>query len=406
MSLVARKSQQWFDALIAQYGRLLNWVLDHQPLTLLVAVGTLGLTVFLYIVIPKGFFPVQDTGLIQGISEAAPSVSFEAMAQRQQALAAAILKDPDVVSLSSFIGVDGTNTTLNSGRFLINLKPRDATKHLGQRRDPATGAGDARCRRDLALHAAGAGSDHRRDGQPLAISIRAGGRQPERVLDLGSEIARSVCSNCRRSRMSPAITRENGLSAYIQIDRPTAARFGITPATVDNALYDLFGQRIVSTIFTQSNQYRVILEADPDLQQSLSSLGQIYLPSSTATNGQVPLSAIAQVEEQTAPLRDQPSRPISVDYRVVQSGTRRIARRGGRCDQASRAGNRHARQHDHRLPGRGAGVSGRARQRARADHRGDHHDVYRAGCALRELHPPDHDPLDTCLRPVSERCWR
>ena len=106
-------------------GRLLNWVLDHQPLTLLVAVGTLGLTVFLYIVIPKGFFPVQDTGLIQGISEAEPSVSFEAMAQRQQALAAAILKDPDVVSLSSFIGVDGTNSTLNTGRFLINLKPRD-----------------------------------------------------------------------------------------------------------------------------------------------------------------------------------------------------------------------------------------------------------------------------------------
>ncbi|HEX3522028.1 MAG TPA: efflux RND transporter permease subunit, partial [Stellaceae bacterium] len=125
LSLVARKSQEWFDALIAQYGRLLSWVLDHQPLTLLVAVGTLGLTVFLYIVIPKGFFPVQDTGLIQGISEAEPSVSFEAMAQRQQALAAAILKDPDVVSLSSFIGVDGTNSTLNTGRFLINLKPRD-----------------------------------------------------------------------------------------------------------------------------------------------------------------------------------------------------------------------------------------------------------------------------------------
>src|SRR5206468_5046308 len=117
-------SQQWFDALIARYGRVLRWVLDHQPLTLLVAVATLVLTGFLYVVIPKGFFPVQDTGLIQGISEAAPSVSFAAMAQRQQALAAAILKDPDVVSLSSFIGVDGTNPTLNTGRFLINLKPQ------------------------------------------------------------------------------------------------------------------------------------------------------------------------------------------------------------------------------------------------------------------------------------------
>src|SRR5437879_7488238 len=125
MSPIARRSQEWFDRVIAQYGRLLNWVLDHQPLTLLVAVATLALTVFFYIVIPKGFFPVQDTGLIQGISEAAPSVSFATMAERQQALAAVILKDPDVVSLSSFIGVDGTNTTLNTGRLLINLRPRD-----------------------------------------------------------------------------------------------------------------------------------------------------------------------------------------------------------------------------------------------------------------------------------------
>src|SRR6202030_244004 len=125
LSTAGRRSQEWFDRLIAEYGRVLNWVLDHQPLTLLVAIITLGLTVFLYVAIPKGFFPVQDTGLIQGISEASSSVSFAAMAERQQALAAAILKDPDVVSLSSFIGVDGTNATLNEGRFLINLKPRD-----------------------------------------------------------------------------------------------------------------------------------------------------------------------------------------------------------------------------------------------------------------------------------------
>src|SRR5262249_23246140 len=125
MSWLARSSQQWFDTLIARYGTLLDWVLDHQPLTLLVAVSTLVLTVFLYVVIPKGFFPVQDTGLIQGISGASPSISFAAMGQRQQALAAAILEAPDVLSLSSFIGVDGINPTLNTGRFLINLKPRD-----------------------------------------------------------------------------------------------------------------------------------------------------------------------------------------------------------------------------------------------------------------------------------------
>jgi len=301
MSLVARKSQEWFDALIAQYGRLLNWVLDHQPLTLLVAVGTLGLTVFLYIVIPKGFFPVQDTGLIQGISEAEPSVSFEAMAQRQQALAAAILKDPDVVSLSSFIGVDGTNSTLNTGRLLINLKPRDE-RH--------TSASNVIRRLERETQDVAGISLYMQPVQDLTIDATVSRSQYQFVLEDANpnEFSTWVPKLLERLQQLPQLEdvssnyAENGVSAYIQIDRPTAARFGITPATVDNALYDSFGQRIVSTIFTQSNQYRVILEADPELQKSLSSLGQIYLPSSTATNGQVPLSAIAQVEEQTAPL--------------------------------------------------------------------------------------------------------
>ena len=301
MSLAARKSQEWFDALIAQYGRLLNWVLDHQPLTLLVALGTLGLTVFLYIVIPKGFFPVQDTGLIQGISEAEPSVSFEAMAQRQQALAAAILKDPDVVSLSSFIGVDGTNSTLNTGRLLINLKPRDE-RH--------TSASNVIRRLERETQDVAGISLYMQPVQDLTIDATVSRSQYQFVLEDANpnEFSTWVPKLLERLQQLPQLEdvssnyAENGVSAYIQIDRPTAARFGITPATVDNALYDSFGQRIVSTIFTQSNQYRVILEADPELQKSLSSLGQIYLPSSTATNGQVPLSAIAQVEEQTAPL--------------------------------------------------------------------------------------------------------
>jgi multidrug efflux pump len=301
MSLVARKSQEWFDALIAQYGRLLNWVLDHQPLTLLVALGTLGLTVFLYVVIPKGFFPVQDTGLIQGISEAEPSVSFEAMAQRQQALAAAILKDPDVVSLSSFIGVDGTNSTLNTGRLLINLKPRDE-RH--------TSASNVIRRLERETQDVAGISLYMQPVQDLTIDATVSRSQYQFVLEDANpnEFSTWVPKLLERLQQLPQLEdvssnyAENGVSAYIQIDRPTAARFGITPATVDNALYDSFGQRIVSTIFTQSNQYRVILEADPELQKSLSSLGQIYLPSSTATNGQVPLSAIAQVEEQTAPL--------------------------------------------------------------------------------------------------------
>jgi len=302
MSLVARKNRQWFEALIAQYGRLLNWVLDHRPLTLLVAVGTLGVTVFLYIVIPKGFFPVQDTGLIQGISEAEPSVSFEAMAQRQQALAAAILRDPDVVSLSSFIGVDGTNTTLNTGRLLMNLKPRN------QRRSSAS---DVIRRLERETQNVAGIALYMQPVQDLTIDATVSRSQYQFVLEDAnpSEFTTWVPKLIERLQQLPQIEdvtsnyAENGLSAYILIDRPTAARFGITPATVDNALYDSFGQRIVSTIFTQSNQYRVILEADPELQKSLSSLSQLYLPSSTATNGQVPLSALAHVEEQTAPLQ-------------------------------------------------------------------------------------------------------
>ncbi|MGH7047599.1 MAG: MdtB/MuxB family multidrug efflux RND transporter permease subunit [Stellaceae bacterium] len=301
MSWVARKSGEWFDALIARYGRLLNWVLDHQPLTLVVAVATLVLTVLLYIVIPKGFFPVQDTGLIQGISVASPSVSFTAMSQRQQALGDAILKDPDVTSLTSFIGVDGTNTTLDSGRFLINLKPRD------QR---SLSASDVIRRIERETAKIAGIQLYMQPVQDLTIDATVSRSQYQFALEDANadEFARWVPKLLQRLDQIPQIEgvsssySENGLSAYVNIDRATAARFGITPATVDNALYDSFGQRIVSTIFTQSNQYRVILQADPSMQRSLSALGQIYLPSSTVANGQVPLSAIAQIEEQTAPL--------------------------------------------------------------------------------------------------------
>ncbi|HEV7997517.1 MAG TPA: MdtB/MuxB family multidrug efflux RND transporter permease subunit [Stellaceae bacterium] len=301
MSRFARKSGEWFDALIARYGRLLNWVLDHQPLTLIVAAATLALTVLLYVVIPKGFFPVQDTGLIQGISVASPSVSFAAMSERQQALASAILEDPAVASLTSFIGVDGTNTTLDSGRFLINLKPlnqrnltaSDVIRRLGQETAKVSG---------IRLYM--------QPVQDLTIDSTVSRSEYQFALEDANagEFAVWVPKLLQKLDQIPEIEdvassySENGLSAYVNIDRATASRFGITPATVDNALYDSFGQRIVSTIFTQSNQYRVILEADPLQQQSLSSLGSIYLPSSTATNGQVPLSAIAQVEQQTASL--------------------------------------------------------------------------------------------------------
>jgi multidrug efflux pump len=297
-----RKNREWFEALVRQYDRSLGWVLDRQAATLAVAVATLVLTAVLYVVIPKGFFPVQDTGVIQGVSEAAQSVSYAAMAERQQALAEAILKDPDVDSLSSFIGVDGTNTTLNSGRLLINLKPHDERQ-----------AGVSEVIHRLAEETAGLPgvSLYMQPVQDLTIDATVSRTQYRFVLEdanpgeLASWTPKLVDRLSRLPQLEDVASdmQQQGLSAYVVIDRDTAARFGITPATVDNALYDAFGQRIISTIFTQSNQYRVILEADPAFQSELRSLDSIYLPSSTSVGGQVPLSAVAHFEEQTAPLQ-------------------------------------------------------------------------------------------------------
>ena len=296
-----RRSREWFDRLIAFYGRLLTWVLDRQTATLLVALATLALTAVLYVVIPKGFFPVQDTGLVQGISEAPQSVSFSAMAERQQALAQAILQDPDVDSLSSFIGVDGTNTTLNSGRFLINLKP-----HETRAADVTTVI--ARLRQETA--SVSGIMLYMQPVQDLSIEDTVSRTQYQFVLEdanpdeLAAWTPRLVAKLAQVPQLAEVTSdvQAQGLSAYLEIDRDTAGRFGITPATIDNALYDSFGQRIVSTIYTNSNQYRVILESDPALQASLDSLASIYLPSSTGT-GQVPLSAVTQLREQTAPLQ-------------------------------------------------------------------------------------------------------
>ncbi len=301
MSRVARVSQTWFDRVIVGYGRMLHWVLEHQPFTLTVAVMTLALTVIAYVAIPKGFFPVQDTGLIQGISEASTGVSFAAMAERQEALARAILKDPDVVSLSSFIGVDGTNPTLNEGRMLINLKPVDE-------RTASASAIIRRLQREIA--SIPGITLYMQPVQDLTIDATVSRGQYQFALEDANpdEFATWVPRLMQKLEQLPQLAdvatsySQNAPSAYIRIDRATAARFGITPATIDNALYDSFGQRIISTIFTQSNQYRVILEAAPKEQQSLASLDAIYLPSSTAIGGEVPLSALAQVVEETAPI--------------------------------------------------------------------------------------------------------
>jgi len=301
-NLFARRSREGFDWLIARYDSALQWVLDRQGLTLLVAVVTVIVTAFLYVAIPKGFFPTQDTGVIQGISQAEPTVSYAAMSRAQLGLAEAILKDQDVVSLTSFIGVDGTNTTLNSGRFLINLKPYD------DRSDDVTGV-IARLQQEV-VNVAGV-TLYLQPVQDLTIDTSVSRTQYQFVLEdanpdeLATWTPKLVAALAQQPELQDVASdlQQNGLSAYITVDRDTAGRFGITPATVDNALYDAFGQRIVSTIFTQSNQYRIILEVTPDLQHSLDSLNALYLPAAGSATGQVPLSAIATVSQQTAPLQ-------------------------------------------------------------------------------------------------------
>ncbi len=298
-----RWSGEMFERMIGSYGRMLNWVLDRQIATLIVAVLTLVLTVVLYIVIPKGFFPIQDTGAIQGISEAPQSISFAAMAERQQALAKVVLEDPAVESLTSFIGVDGANTTLNSGRMLINLKPRS------ERRASATTV-IRRLQHKLA-DVAGI-SLYMQPVQDLTIEARVSRTQYQfTVEDVdAAELATWVHTLVERLKDVPQLAdvasdlSDSGLQAYVDFDRTTASRLGITPAAIDNALYNAFGQRLVSTIFTQSNQYRVVLEVKPEFQRGPAALNDLYVTSTVAGQPpqQVPLSSIARVIEAPAPL--------------------------------------------------------------------------------------------------------
>ena len=391
--------QRWarlrFEALIESYGRWLAWVLDRQGATLLVAVATLVLTAVLYIVIPKGFFPVQDTGLIQGISEAAQTISYDAMASEQEALVAAILKDPDVESVSSFIGVDGTNTTLNSGRVLINLKPKDkrsadvtsVMQRIQQETEDVPGI-----------------SLYMQPVQDLTIDTIVSRTEYQFILESADPVALAnwVPKLVDKLNATPEVTdvasdlAQNGLSAYIDIDRETAARFGITPATIDNALYDAFGQRIVSTIFTQSNQYRVILEADPSLQNSVRDLSRHISPVIDRQRAGAAFGDRACARGDGA-AADRPSGAIPGGAGVVQSGARRVPRRGGRRDPRGGAGDRIAAKHRPQFPGRCARVPVLARERAVPHPRRDRHRLYRAGRAVRKLRPSGDDHLDLAV---------
>ena len=250
---------------------------------LLVALGTFLLTGYLYVTIPKGFFPIQDTGVIQGVTQAAEAISFDQMADHQQALAKVILADPDVASLSSFIGVDGSNITLNSGRFLINLKPHAKRKASASEVIRRLQKGNRGRSGHIAVHAAGAGpvNRHRRQRDPISVHAREPGSQDARDVDAEDVLAR--LGQIKSIVDVASDLQPDGRSVMVDLDRGNAARFGITPAIVDNALYDAYGQRIISTIFTQSNQYRVILDVDPTMAASLKSLNSIYLPSAAST---------------------------------------------------------------------------------------------------------------------------
>jgi multidrug efflux pump len=292
-------SERVFNRVITFYGRTLRWVLKRQGATLLVAAAMLVLTIWLYVFVPKGFFPVQDTGVIQGISEAAQNISFTAMAERQQALAQVILKDRAVESLSSFIGVDGINTTLNSGRILINLKP------LNERKISAT---EVMRRLQPQLAKVDEITLYMQPIQDLTVEDRVSRTQFQYTLEDASVDELNTWTTKLMEKL-PALPQlrdvatdqqTRGSQAMLVIDRVTASRLGITPQAVDDALYDAFGQRQVSTLFTQLNQYHVILESLPEFQRDPSMLQNIYVRS--AGGGAVPLSAFTRFESGTAPL--------------------------------------------------------------------------------------------------------
>jgi multidrug efflux pump len=296
---LAARLHFFFERVIARYDVWLTWVLKRQGATLIVALGTLALTVLLYVLIPKGLFPTQDTGQLQARVDAEQSVSYARMASLQQAVAEQILQDPDVATLSSFVGVDAANNTmLHTGRMLINLKKervgsqRDTMARLKQRASQVAGVTlYLQPTQDLTIDAETGPTQYRAsmEGADNAVVIEWAGKLAQRMTQLASvgNVASSAGANAS--------------SAYVDVDRDTAARLGITTSSIDDALYSAFGQRIISTIFTETNQYRVILEAQPGQVTTAASLGN--LPLRTGAGGTTPLSTLATITERPAPLQ-------------------------------------------------------------------------------------------------------
>lgn len=293
-----RASGHFFDRVIAEYAKWLNWVLDRQKLTLIVAVGTIVVTALLYIVIPKGFFPLQDTSVIQGVSEATQSISFDAMTRRQELVAGRILQDPAVLSLSSFIGVDGTNAAPNNGKMLINLKPKSEREDINTVMNRL---------QDTVADIPGM-TLYLQPVQDISIDSRSSRTQYQFTLQANSqkELSEWTPKLVEQLRQQAELTdvasdlQENGLQAYVNINRDTASRLGVTTADITNALYNAFGQRLVSTIYTQTNQYRVVLEVQPDDRLDPSAIRGIYVKTSSGTP--VPLDTMVTIEQRPATL--------------------------------------------------------------------------------------------------------
>lgn len=291
-----RASGHFFDRVIAEYAKWLNWVLDRQKLTLMVAVGTIVVTALLYIVIPKGFFPLQDTSVIQGVSEATQSISFDAMTRRQEQVADRILQDPAVLSLSSFIGVDGTNAAPNNGKMLINLKPKSEREDINTVMNRL---------QDTVADIPGM-TLYLQPVQDISIDSRSSRTQYQFTLQANSQkdLSEWTPKLVEQLRQIPELTdvasdlQENGLQAYVNINRDTASRLGVTTADITNALYNAFGQRLVSTIYTQTNQYRVVLEVQPDDRLDPSAIKGIYVRTSSGTP--VPLDTMVTIEQRPA----------------------------------------------------------------------------------------------------------
>ena len=289
----------FFDEVIRRYGLALRWVLARQTLTLWTAVGTLALTALLYVFIPKGFFPLQDTGVIQGVTEARQDISFAAMAVKQQEIAAEVLADPDVESLASFIGVDGTSSTVNSGRLVINLRP------LEERKSRAPAIAERLKAKMANLEGVAL---YLQPVQDMTVDTTVSRSQYQFLLQTPriGELAEWVPQLMERVKAIPLVKdvatdlQLNGRQIFVDIDRTAAGRYGITVADIDAVLYDALGQRIISTIFTQSNQYRVILEVKPEFRDGPESLGRLYV--SAPGGAQVPLANVAKFREQPGQL--------------------------------------------------------------------------------------------------------